>query len=188
MFKFKCEQCGKLFNLKTDLKRHINKKNPCIFIENLKEYPTQNIINIKKDNFIIEKNIINKNNDEEEMYNIELTRINNELKTELYLYIFNNLEKNNKFKNLYDDTVNKIFNKFMFLCKKKIIKNGDKEEYKREFELFDNGKIKSNETIKNKLFDIFNDNNIYFSKRLLKYAKNIILEIYDVKYIDLEDD
>lgn len=105
----------------------------------------------------------------------------------MYLYVFNNLEKNNKFKNLYDDTVNKIFQKFTSLCQNKLIKIDDKEKYKREFELFENDVVKTNEVIKNKLYSIYNDNDKYFCKRLLKYAKNLALDIYDVKYIDLED-
>lgn len=98
------------------------------------------------------------------------------------------LETNIKFKKYYEDTVNKIFMKFTLMCQRKLIKVGGKEEYKREYELFDDKKkIKSNETIKNTIMDIFKDNEKYFKKRLLKYARNVAIEIYDVEYIDYCD-
>ena len=32
---FQCESCKKIFNLKTDLERHKNKKTPCISVEEI---------------------------------------------------------------------------------------------------------------------------------------------------------
>jgi hypothetical protein len=164
----KCEKCGKIFGSKTDLTRHNKKKYPCIFLHNLKEHPAQNIIisSIKK----IDNNVI------DIFINEEIKKIKFNLENDLLNYVFNNLEKNKKFEMLYADIVKKIFDKFEYLC------------HKKEYNLFDdNGVIKSNEIIKNKLLNIFKDNENYFCKRLLKYAKNVALDIYDVKYIDIED-
>jgi hypothetical protein len=169
----KCNLCGKIFGLKSDLKRHIAKKNPCIYIDNIEK-------NI--DEFAIKN--IKLEEPEDILYNTELNRLQDDLKSELYLYVFNALETNVKFKKFYEDTVSKLFLKLFSLCQRKI---ASKEEYKRDWELFEDNKIKSNDLVKNKLIEIFKENEIYFNKRLLKYARNVAIEIYDIKYIDLTE-
>ena len=62
---------------------------------------------------------------EDLLYDKELKRIQDELKDELYLYVFNKLETYIKFKKYYEDTVNKIFMKFTLMCQRKLIKIGD---------------------------------------------------------------
>ena len=213
---YTCTKCSQQFKQKSDYTRHVNKKYPCITQKDLddkmKNLDDQNKIekdidalsNTKKTIIIVKENddktqinfdktketiqqieILKK---EDLLYDKELKRIQDELKDELYLYVFNKLETNIKFKKYYEDTVNKIFMKFTLMCQRKLIKVGGKEEYKREYELFDDKKkIKSNEAIKNTIMDIFKDNEKYFKKRLLKYARNVAIEIYDVEYIDLCD-
>ena len=182
---YNCVKCGKVFGGKGDLNRHTQKKNPCIHIDNPKENPLINIIITKKEDLMIQKTAIEI---EDITYENELKRIYNELKDDIYLYVFKNLEANAKFKNLYEDTISKIFQKFISICGRKLIKNGEKEEYKREFSLFDDkNKLISNDIIRNKLIEIFKDNEKYFNKRLLKYAKNVVAELYDIKYVEIED-
>jgi hypothetical protein len=186
----KCIKCGKIFASNGDLNRHIKKKNPCIYIENLKDILPANIIIPQKDFLSGSPNgkLKDVENAEDTTYENELKRIYTELTDDIYLHVFNKLEKNEKFKKLYEDTLNKIFQKFYSMCERKVFKNGDTEEYKRDFCLFDEKQqIISNNDVKNKLIAIFKDNEKYFNKRLLKYAKNIMAELYDVKYIDLED-
>jgi hypothetical protein len=179
-----CEKCGKIFASKTDLSRHKDKKNPCIYVENIAKI----LNNSNKNNNFIFEEVKNVKADEETLlYNTELKRLQDELKDEIYLYVFNALETNIKFKKFYEDTVSKLFLKLFSLCQRKIIKTGDKEEYKRDWDLLDNGKVKSNDLVKKKLIGIFKENELYFNKRLFKYAKNIMMELYDVKYIDLSE-
>ena len=163
--------------LNSDKKQIQNKFVVCDAILNSREVK----LSAEKDNGMPEEM-------EDIIYENELKRIFKELKDDIYLYVFKNLEENEKFKKLYEDTINKIFQQFISMCERKVIKNEKKEEYKRDFYLFDNkNKIKSNDIVKNKLIEIFKDNEKYFNKRLLKYAKNLVAEIYDIKYIDIED-
>lgn len=54
MSEFKCDVCNKVFDRKNDYKRHLDKKQVCVSIEQLQ---STDISNLKKNNF---KNIINK--------------------------------------------------------------------------------------------------------------------------------
>ena len=181
-----CEKCGKKFISKTDLTRHKDKKNPCIYTENIAKNEIVDDIE-QNNNLVFEKINIIETTEEDILYNTELNRLQDDLKSELYLYVFNALETNVKFKKFYEDTVSKLFLKLFSLCQRKIIKITSKEEYNRDWELFEDNKIKSNDLVKKKLIEIFKENEIYFNKRLLKYAKNVMMELYDVKYIDLSE-
>lgn len=187
---YTCEKCAQTFKQKNDYVRHTNKKYPCITREELdkkiKDSTTNVLINddTKINNELHQIEHFKK---DDHLYDTELKRLQDELKDEIYLYVFNALETNIKFKKFYEDTVSKLFLKLFSLCQRKIIKAGDKEEYKRDWILFDGGKVKSNDLVKKKLIGIFKENELYFNKRLLKYAKNVVIELYDIKYIDLSE-
>lgn len=181
-----CNKCGKVFASKTDLTRHTDKKNPCIYVENIAKNNIINDTNIIND-LVIEKIKKVGNEDEDLTYEIELKRIQEELNADLYLHVFNNSEQNIKFKKFYEDAVSKVFTKFVTLCKNKV-KKGNSDEYVRDYSLFDEkNKIKTNDVIKKKLTEIYNENETYFNKRLLKYALNLSIGLTDMKYVDVRD-
>ena len=182
----KCNLCGKIFGSKTDLTRHKDKKNPCVYVDNIKK--SMIIEKMVSDEQTIIKHIdINLGEPEDLIYEIELKRIQEELNADLYLHVFNNSEQNIKFKKFYEDAVSKVFTKFVTLCKNKV-KKGNSDEYVRDYSLLDEkNKIKTNDVIKKKLTEIYNENETYFNKRLLKYALNLSIGLTDMKYVDVRD-
>ena len=207
---YTCEKCNQQFKQKSDHMRHINKKYPCItqkeLENNISTFKEKVKVKVKEDDIkeedleletiqqILISNgkskskikIIDTKN-EDLTYEIELKRIQDELHADLYLHVFNNSEANIKFKKFYEDSVSKVFAKFITLCKTKVKKTYS-DEYVRDFSLFDDkNKIKTNDVIKKKLMEIYNENETYFNKRLLKYALNLSIGLTDMKYVDVRD-
>ena len=158
MVLYKCEKCNKEFNQKSNYLKHINRKNPCILIDN-------NIIIYKcekcnkefnhKTNYLYHINKVNSCND------INLQEKCNKLEIELF-----NLKKHNEILLKENNNTKELENKLIAIEKENSITQNKniilEEENKKINELYNNlldKCIKNNNIITNTTTNNINNNN-----------------------------